>query len=132
MTNSLETLTLILIATALMAFPYVLDRIAIRGLFGAMSNPRSADKPLHGWAVRAKNAHANAVENLVVFAPALVVVHVAGLSNDLTASASLVYLVARLLHYTVYLIGIPVARTLFFLIGWVATASVLAQAIGVL
>jgi len=51
MTNDLHILNLTLIATAVMAFPYVLNRIAVRGLFGAMANPSANDKPQHEWAL---------------------------------------------------------------------------------
>ncbi|KAJ54693.1 hypothetical protein ACMU_16390 [Actibacterium mucosum KCTC 23349] len=127
MTNAMTLLTLILLATALMAFPYVLNRIAVRGLAGAMANPGTEDRALSAWADRAKAAHGNAIENLVVFAPALLAVEATGLANGATAIAASLYLVARVVHYIVYTMGIPVIRTLAFFGGWGATVFVIAQ-----
>ncbi|NGX98145.1 MAG: hypothetical protein G4V63_23950, partial [Candidatus Afipia apatlaquensis] len=57
--------------------PYVLNRCQVRGLGGAMANPSRNDKPLAEWANRLLFAHDNAVENLVVFAP-LVLIDLSG------------------------------------------------------
>jgi len=46
-------------------------------------------------------------------------VELAGANSALTAGACAVFLFARLGHYVVYALGIPVIRTLFFTIGWV-------------
>ena len=50
--------------------------MAVLGLTGVFANPSAGDKRLARWAERAKRAHANAVENLVIFAPAAIAVHV--------------------------------------------------------
>ncbi len=118
--------------TGLMSLPYVLDRIAVRGLAGTMANPSPDDKPQSAWAVRAQRAHANAVENLCVFAPAVLLVELAGRHSSLSVLACAVYFGARLAHYLVYSAGIPVLRTAAFLIGWAATMLVLAVAAGVI
>lgn len=132
MSQDLIILNWVLLATALMAFPYVLDRIAVRGLFGAMANPSSDEKPQNVWADRAKSAHANAIENLVVFAPAALLVHIAELGNGVTVTACIIYLSARIAHYIVYTLGIPVLRTLTFFAGWGATMVLLARVGGVI
>jgi uncharacterized MAPEG superfamily protein len=49
--------------------PYILDRVMVRGVMGAMANPSPSDKPQAAWAQRMMAAHTNAVENLVIFAP---------------------------------------------------------------
>ena len=130
MSTDLLLLNVTLALTALMAFPYVLDRIAILGLFGAMANPASTDKPLHPWAKRAQSAHKNAVENLVVFAPATLLVEAAGAADATTVAACAIYLIARIAHYVVYTLGIPVVRTLAFFTGWGSTMFLLAKAGG--
>ena len=132
MSSSLIVLNLVLLATLLMVFPYVLNRIAIRGLAGAMANPHPDHAPLNDWAVRAKAAHDNAVENLVVFAPAMIVIELGGMTSTATTTAGLVYLGARVLHYVVYTLGIPVVRTLTFFLGWGATAYLIVKAGGFL
>jgi uncharacterized MAPEG superfamily protein len=132
MTNELYWLTLTLGLTALMAFPYVLNRMAVRGLMGAMSNPSDQDKPLSDWAQRAQRAHANAVENLVLFAPAVLAIQATGHSNALTATACALYFWSRLLHYVVYTAGIPVVRTLCFFGGWAGIIMLVAHLLNLL
>lgn len=100
--------------TGLFFLPYVLDRMMVRGLMGTMKNPEDTDNPLHPWAQRAKRAHYNAVENLVVFASLVAAAQFAGVSTQLTVWGCMLYFWARLAHYVVYTLGIPVARTLCF------------------
>jgi uncharacterized MAPEG superfamily protein len=118
MTNELHWLALTLAATALFWVPYVLNRMAVLGLMGTMANPSPSDAPLAPWAERAKRAHANAVESLVLFAPAVLAVHVLGRGDSLTTFACELYFYSRLVHYVVYAAGIPVVRTLAFFGGW--------------
>ena len=44
MSIELFWLTLTVVMTALFWIPYILDRIAVRGLMGAMANPSPADR----------------------------------------------------------------------------------------
>ena len=120
MTKELFWLTLTTLMTGLFWVPYILDRIAVRGLAGAMGNPSPTDKPQSAWAERAMKAHRNAVENLVVFAALVLTAHVLGISTGLTALAAIVYFFARLAHFLVYTAGLPVLRTLSFAVGWLA------------
>jgi uncharacterized MAPEG superfamily protein len=130
MSNELYWLSLSLAATALLCFPYVLNRVAVRGLTGLLANPSSTDKPLADWAQRAQRAHANAVENLVVFAPAALAVHVLGRGDGLTAAACALYFYSRLVHFVAYTLGIPGLRTLAFFGGWVGIAFLVARLLG--
>lgn len=103
--------------TGLFFIPYVLDRIAVRGILGTLANPSSSDKPLHPWAERAQRAHTNAVENLVVFAALVAAAQFAGVSTHLTVIGCILYFWARLAHYIIYALGIPGLRTLAFIVG---------------
>lgn len=132
MSNELYWLAATLLLTACMAVPYTLNRIAVRGLMGAMANPSPADKPQSDWARRAQAAHANAIENLAVFAPAAIAVHVANLGNSVTATACMVYFFARLAHYLVYTGGIPVLRTLAHTVGVFAMLALILRLLGAL
>ena len=73
---------------------------------------------------RARQAHANAVENLAVFAPLVLIVSVIGLSTSVTTAAAWTYVVARLVHYVIYAAGIPFVRTLAFLVGACSTVVI--------
>lgn len=122
MSKELFWLTLTAAMTGLFWLPYVLDRIMVRGLMGAMANPSPSAPPQSRWAERQMRAHANAVENLIVFAPLVLTANALGISTGATATACAVYFWARLAHYLVFTLGIPVARTLAFAAGFAAQA----------
>jgi uncharacterized MAPEG superfamily protein len=128
MTRELFWLTLTVIFTGLLWVPYVLNRCQVRGLGGAMANPSRNDKPLADWANRLLFAHDNAVENLAVFAPLVLILNAIDYSSKWTVLACAVYFWSRVAHLIVYTLGVPVLRTLSFLIGFIAQA-VLALAI---
>jgi len=67
--------------------------------------------PLEGWAGRARRAHLNMLENLVLFAALVLVVHVAGKTNATTALGAQLFFWARLAYAVIYIIGIPWLRT---------------------
>ena len=113
-------LTLTVAMTGLFWVPYILDRAMTRGLMGAMANPIPGAPPQSAWAERQMRAHANAVENLVIFASLVLTAHALGIANAVTASAVVLYFWSRLAHYVVYSFGIPVLRTLSFVGGFVA------------
>jgi uncharacterized MAPEG superfamily protein len=118
--SHLFALTVICVATLLMWVPYVLARIAVGGVRRALDNPGPSHPPLPAWAQRAKQAHANSVENLVVFAPLVLVASTLGLANSAVVTACWAYVWARLAYYAIYVAGVPVARTLAFTVGCAA------------
>jgi len=128
MTRELFWLALTVILTGLLWIPYVLNRIQVRSLTGAMANPSRGDKPLAPWATRLMFAHDNAVENLVIFATLVLILNAMDYSTTSTALACAVFFWARLAHIIVYTLGLPVFRTLAFTVGFLAQA-VLALAI---
>jgi uncharacterized MAPEG superfamily protein len=128
MTRELFWLTWTVILTGLLWVPYVLNRIMVRGLFGAMANPARGDRPQAEWANRLMFSHDNAVENLVVFAPLVLILAEIDYSTKWTVYACVVYFWARVAHLIVYTMGLPVFRTLAFTVGFLAQA-VLALAI---
>ncbi len=97
--------------------PYVLARIRVRGLMGVMGNPDPNAPSLPDWADRAQRAHANLVENLVHFAALVLIAQVLGIAAAVGAAA-VVFFWARVAHAVIYILGIPVLRTLAFLVGW--------------
>ncbi len=116
-------LVFVVAATALMWIPYTVALMVRGDPMAAMGN--HDDLPaLPAWVERARRAHANAVENLVIFAPLLLLAPAAGPGATAVALAARGYLIARLVHYFVYLAGVPVIRTLAFLTGWGATIAV--------
>jgi len=128
LTPELFWLTCTVILTGLLWIPYIIDRCQIRGLGGAMANPSRDAKPHSPWASRLMFAHDNAVENLVIFAPLVLILNEIDYSTRWTVYATAVYFWARVAHLIVYTLGLPVFRTIAFTIGFFAQA-VLALAI---
>jgi uncharacterized MAPEG superfamily protein len=128
MTREIFWLTLTVILTGLLWVPYILNRCMVRGLGGAMANPTRDAKPHAAWATRLMFAHDNAVENLVIFAPLVLILAQIDYSSKATVLACAVYFWARVAHLIVYTMGLPVFRTLAFTVGFLAQA-VLALAI---
>jgi uncharacterized MAPEG superfamily protein len=122
MTKELFWLTLTVAMTGLFWVPYILDRAMVRGLVGSMANPSPNDKPQSAWAQRMMLAHVNAVENLVVFAPLVLVAHALNIHTGATVFACGLYFWSRLVHFVVYAAGIVVLRTLAFVGGFVGQA----------
>ena len=122
MSKELYWLVLTVAMTGLLWLPYILDRIMVRGLMPTMANPSPSDKPQSAWAQRMIAAHTNAVENLVIFAPLVLVTQQLSIATPATAFACALYFWSRLAHVVVYTLGIPVLRTLAFAGGFVAQA----------
>jgi uncharacterized MAPEG superfamily protein len=116
-------LCLVTAFTGLMWVPYILDRLAVRGLGDAVGYPDNP-KPQSPWAQRLMKAHANAVENLVVFATLVLAAQALGVSNATIAAASMVYFWARIVHALAYTFAVPWVRTLAFAVGFFAQAAI--------
>ena len=123
MKTELYYLVLVTVLTGLIWVPYILDRIATRGLLDAVGYPENP-KPQSAWAQRMMKAHDNAVENLVVFAALVLAAHALGVSNAAIGTAAVVYFWARVVHLAAYTFGIPWVRTLAFAAGFFAQMTI--------
>lgn len=123
-------LVLTCVLTGLMWIPYILQLIVQMGPAGALMDGEGEHPHEARWAIRAKRAHYNTVENLAVFAPLAIAVHVLDASNGLTAGAAMVFFFARLAYYPIYLAGLPIVRTLAFLTGVGAQLALAARLLG--
>lgn len=126
MTSELMSLTWVTALTALIWMPYVVNIILVRGLVDAVGYPQDP-QPMSPWAAKMKAAHANAVENLVVFATLVLIANAAGVSNETTVMACTVYFWARVLHLVSYTLAIPWIRTVAFVIGFGCQAALVLQ-----
>ena len=122
MTRELFWLTWTVILTGVLWVPYIINRSQVRGLMGSMANPSRGDKPHAPWATRLMFAHDNAVENLIIFAPLVLILAEIDYSTKWTVLACAVYFWARVAHLIVYTMGLPVFRTLAFTVGFLAQA----------
>ena len=119
MRSELWYLTLVIVLTGVLWVPYILDRIFVRGLLDAVGYP-SNPKPQSPWAQRLMKAHANAVENLVVFAPLILLANATGVTGRVIATSAAVFFWARLVHAVAFAFAIPWVRTLAFTAGFLA------------
>lgn len=126
MTSELMSLTWVTTLTAVMWMPYILNMIAVRGLVDAVGYPDDP-KPLSAWAAKMKAAHANAVENLVVFAALVLIADATGVSNSTTVLACQLYFWARLVHLLSYTFAIPWVRTIAFAAGFACQIAIVLQ-----
>lgn len=110
--------TLSALLTGVIWMPYLINRIVETGPWATLKTPDPNRVPNAGWAARCISAHRNAVENLVVFAPLAIMVHIAGLSTAMTALAVAAYFWSRVAHLALYILGIPFLRTVAFAVGF--------------
>ena len=86
-----------------------------RGIAWGLGN---RDTPLEGtrpdWGARAQRAHANLVENLVVFAALVLIAHVADRNNQWTALGAQLFFWGRVGHVITYVAGLVPWRTVVF------------------
>jgi uncharacterized MAPEG superfamily protein len=122
MKTELLYLVLVTVLTAVIWIPYILNRIAVRGLVDTVGYPEEPE-PQPPWARRLMKAHANAVENLVIFAILVLTAHAAGVSNSVTAAACIIYFWARVVHLVAYTLAVPWVRTLAFAVGFFSQAA---------
>jgi len=116
LTTELYWMVLTLVMTALFWLPYILNRIGELGVWTTLSIPQI--NPKAPWAERLMRAHANAVENLAIFAPLVLAVQMTGMNTFATATACMVYFYARLVHVVAYVAAVPVLRTVAFTVGF--------------
>lgn len=103
--------------------PIIVNRLREMGMWKALRNPEPDVRPHAAWAYRLANAHRNAIENLAVFAPLAICVHLLGIGTAATATAAALYFWSRLAHAAIYTFGVPLLRTIAFLVGFGAQVT---------
>ena len=94
---------------------------------GPRDQPGPPTRPITG---RVQRAQANLFETLPLFIAAVLIAHVADRDGALTLWGCWMYLIARIVYLPLYAFGIPVARTLVFLVGTTGLGLVLAAILG--
>lgn len=128
MLSSLQSLTYVILYTLLQWLPYICaqfysngtaSKLWMDGVFKKLGydDAKLMRVPQPAWAERAAQAHKNSVENLVAFAPLVLMADRAGIDVDIFAFS---YLIGRLVHYPAQAIGpmLPAVRTLAFGVAW--------------
>jgi uncharacterized MAPEG superfamily protein len=120
-----------LVATGLMSllFPavYLVGRVQTPGGMEWALGNRDTRLEAPAWVDRALRAHANLTENLAPFAILVLVAHVTGKANAMTALGATIFFLGRLAHFAVYTAGIVGLRTAVFFIAAAGEVLILIQ-----
>ena len=95
----------------------------------ALAGNRENLPPLTGWAERARRAHLNMLENLVLFAILVLVAQVAGKTNSMTLLGCQLFFWARVAQALIHVAGIPWLRTLAWVVSVIGLLLLLLQVI---
>jgi uncharacterized MAPEG superfamily protein len=115
-----------LLAFVLQMLPGIPRTAQPGGLAWGIGN-REGPEQIPPWAARTRRAHANLLENLPHYTIVVLALQVSDRANALTATASLVYLGARIAHAIVYAAGITYIRTIAFYVGVAAEIAIASQ-----
>ena len=112
--------------------PYIIDRAMVRGLIGALANYDPAALPQSAWAQRAMRAHKVAVEAFVAFAPLAIIAMIKIPEDSYPGVLAMGWFYAMVAHYIIYCLGIPVARTLAFVVAAACTLALALRLFGMI
>ena len=124
MSTDLRYLAFTAILTASLWIPYVVAQVSTNGPLKPQNYLDPTQRPLPLWGKRADRTYINAVETFAPFAALVIVAHLAGKANAMTAFWATCFFWIRLAHAVVYLFAIPYVRTLLFTLGFVAVAGI--------
>ena len=124
MSTDLKYLALTAMLTAALWIPYIACQVVTNGLLQSPNYVDPAPRPVPLWGKRADRAYLNAVEAFAPFAALVIVAHLAGKANAMTAFWAISFFWLRVAHAVIYLFGIPFARTLIFTLGFVCVAGI--------
>lgn len=134
MTTISSELTYTALAAALTGclwLPIIVNRLREMGVWKALKNPEPDVRPRANWAHRLAHAHRNAIENLVVFAPLALTVHGLGLGSTGTALAAALFFWSRIAHAFIYTFGVPLLRTIAFVVGFGSQTMMFLRIVGI-
>ena len=124
----LRYLIYVAILLAMIWIPYILAHIAQAGPVRALGYTAEGEMP--AWAKQLKRAHYNLVENVPLFAIAVLAGEFANVHTATTAACAMIFFWARLVHPFTMIAGIWGTRTLAFAVGWVAVVICLFAVLG--
>ena len=110
--------------TAALWIPYVVCQVATNGFLTPPNYVDPTPRPVPLWGMRAHRAYLNAVECFAPFAALVIIAHVTGKADAMTAFWATSFFWLRLAHAAVYMLAIPYVRTLLFTLGFVSVAGI--------
>ncbi|MGO9740975.1 MAG: MAPEG family protein [Roseiarcus sp.] len=123
MSTELHYLAFTALLTAALWIPYIVCQVQTNGLLSGENYVDPKPRPVPLWGQRANRAHLNAVEAFAPFAALVLVAHVAGKENAMTAFWAASFFWLRLAHAVVFWLAIPFVRTLLFTLGFVTVCG---------
>jgi uncharacterized MAPEG superfamily protein len=124
MSTDLKYLAYTAMLTAALWIPYIVCQVMSNGLLTPTNYVDPAPRPVPLWGKRADRTYVNAVETFAPFAALVIVAHLSGKANAMTAFWAVCFFWLRLAHAVVHLLAIPYVRTLIFTLGFVAVAGI--------
>jgi uncharacterized MAPEG superfamily protein len=124
MTTDLRYLAYTAVLTAALWIPYIVCQVMTNGFLAPANYVDPAPRPIPLWGKRADRAYMNAIETFAPFAALVIVAHLAGKADAMTAFWAVCYFWLRLAHAAVYWLAIPFVRTLVFTLGFVALVGI--------
>ena len=111
--------------------------LLMQGTFGVLSNGLAAqagprDRLPEPSIVHARvtRLRANMIENLLLFAPIVLVAHAIGVSKEITILGAQLFFGARLAHAIIYMVGLPWIRPAAFAVALAGTLMIASQLFG--
>lgn len=123
MTTDLTYLAYTAMLTGALWIPYVVSQVVTNGFLAPQNYVDPTPRPVPAWGKRADRTLMNAVEAFGPFAALVLVAHVGGKANSMTALWSIVFFWSRVAHAAVYLLGIAYVRTVVFNVSFLAVAG---------
>lgn len=124
MTTELYYLTLTAVLSAVLWIPYAVVFARARGPLTAQDYKTLPNSDLPDGVKRAHRAHLNSLEVLPTFAVLVLVAHLAGQNDWITALAATVFFWARVAYTIVFFMGVPFVRTALFMVGVISQLAI--------
>ncbi|HEV1998868.1 MAG TPA: MAPEG family protein [Xanthobacteraceae bacterium] len=124
MSTDLKYLAFTAMLTAALWLPYITCQVMTNGFLEPPNYRDPAQRPVPLWGKRADRAYLNAVEAFAPFAALVIVAHLTGKTNAMTAFWAVSFFWLRLAHAIVFLLAVPYIRTVLFTLGFVAVAGI--------
>ncbi len=123
MTTDLWYLAFTALLTAALWIPYIVCQVMTNGFLEPPNYVDPTPRPVPLWGKRADRAYLNAVETFAPFAALILIAHVAGKADAMTAFWAMSFFWLRVVHAVVYWLAVPYVRTLVFTLGFVCVAG---------
>jgi len=127
MTIELYYLALTAMLSGVLWIPYIVGRVRAAGPMKSEDYKTPRNPELPDGVKRANRAHLNSLEVLPIFAALVLVAHVSGQNNWITAIAATIFFWSRAGYTIVFWLGIPFIRTGLFAIGVLSLLAIFAQ-----